>query len=167
MGRLRSRSQGGNDRGSETLEGDRRRDPRRGDRGFDPELGSFVQAYGSKRLDASLLPLSLVGFLPAMDPRVTGTLEAIEQKLVVDGEFVLRYEPENTADGLPPGEGAFLACSFWLVDNYILQGATSKRASCLNGCCPTATMLASSPRSSIRALVGCWAISRKPTATLA
>ena len=92
------------------------------DRGFDPELGSFVQAYGSKRLDASLLLLSLVGFLPATDPRVTGTLEAIERKLVVDGEFVLRYEPENTADGLPPGEGAFLACSFWLVDNYILQG---------------------------------------------
>ena len=92
------------------------------DRGFDPELGSFVQAYGSKRLDASLLLLSLVGFLPATDPRVTGTLEAIEQKLVVDGEFVLRYEPENTADGLPPGEGAFLVCSFWLVDNYILQG---------------------------------------------
>ena len=92
------------------------------DRGFDPELGSFVQAYGSKRLDASLLLLSLVGFLPATDPRVTGTLEAIERKLVVDGEFVLRYEPENTADGLPPGEGAFLVCSFWLVDNYILQG---------------------------------------------
>ena len=92
------------------------------DRGFDPELGSFVQAYGSKRLDASLLLLSLVGFLPATDPRVTGTLEAIEQKLVVDGEFVLRYEPENTADGLPSGEGAFLVCSFWLVDNYVLQG---------------------------------------------
>jgi GH15 family glucan-1,4-alpha-glucosidase len=81
-----------------------------------------VQAYGSKRLDAGLLLLSLVGFLPATDPRVTGTVEAIEQKLVVDGEFVLRYESENSADGLPPGEGAFLACSFWLVDNYILQG---------------------------------------------
>ena len=92
------------------------------DRGFDPELGSFVQAYGSRRLDASLLLLPMVGFLPATDPRVKGTLRAIEQKLVIDGEFVLRYEPENTGDGLPPGEGAFLVCSFWLVDNYILQG---------------------------------------------
>jgi GH15 family glucan-1,4-alpha-glucosidase len=91
-------------------------------RGFDPELGSFVQAYGSKQLDASLLLLPIVGFLPAMDPRAKGTLHAIEQKLVVDGEFVLRYESENTGDGLPPGEGAFLVCSFWLVDNYILQG---------------------------------------------
>jgi GH15 family glucan-1,4-alpha-glucosidase len=96
------------------------------DRGFDPELGSFVQAYGSKRLDASLLLLPIVGFLPARDPRVKGTLSAIEQKLLVDGEFVLRYEPENTGDGLPPGEGAFLVCSFWLVDNYILQGHHAK-----------------------------------------
>jgi GH15 family glucan-1,4-alpha-glucosidase len=92
------------------------------DRGFDPELGSFVQAYGSKQLDASLLLLPIVGFLPAMDPRIKGTLLAIEQKLVVDGEFVLRYESENTGDGLPAGEGAFLVCSFWLVDNYIQQG---------------------------------------------
>jgi GH15 family glucan-1,4-alpha-glucosidase len=92
------------------------------ERGFDPELGSFVQAYGSKRLDASLLLMPLVGFLPARDPRVQGTVRAIEQKLLVDGEFVLRYEPEDPSDGLPAGEGAFLACSFWLVDNYILQG---------------------------------------------
>jgi GH15 family glucan-1,4-alpha-glucosidase len=90
--------------------------------GFDRDLGSFVQAYGSRRLDASLLLIPLVGFLPASDPRVQGTLRAIEQKLLVDGEFVLRYEPDNPSDGLPPGEGAFLACSFWLVDNYILQG---------------------------------------------
>jgi GH15 family glucan-1,4-alpha-glucosidase len=92
------------------------------ERGFDPDLGSFVQAYGSKRLDASLLLMPLVGFLPASDPRVQGTLRAIEQKLLIDGEFLLRYEPEDPSDGLPPGEGAFLACSFWLVDNYILQG---------------------------------------------
>jgi GH15 family glucan-1,4-alpha-glucosidase len=91
-------------------------------RGFDSELGSFVQAYGSKRLDASLLLIALVGFLPANDPRVQGTLRAIEAKLLIDGEFVLRYEPDTPTDGLPPGEGAFLACSFWLVDNYILQG---------------------------------------------
>jgi len=92
------------------------------ERGFDRDLNSFVQAYGSKRLDASLLMIPLVGFLPASDPRVQGTLRAIEDKLLFDGEFVLRYETENASDGLPEGEGAFLACSFWLVDNYILQG---------------------------------------------
>jgi GH15 family glucan-1,4-alpha-glucosidase len=92
------------------------------ERGFDRDLNSFVQAYGSKRLDASLLLIPLVGFLPASDPRVQGTLRAIENKLLIDGEFVLRYETENPSDGLPEGEGAFLACSFWLVDNYILQG---------------------------------------------
>ena len=92
------------------------------ERGFDRDLNSFVQVYGSKRVDASLLLIPLVGFLPASDPRVQGTLRAIEQKLLIDGEFVLRYEPDDPADGLPPGEGAFLACSFWLVDNYILQG---------------------------------------------
>ena len=69
------------------------------------------------------LLIPIVGFLPADDPRVKGTLRAIEEKLLIgDGEFVLRYESEQTQDGLPPGEGAFLACSFWLIDNYILQG---------------------------------------------
>ena len=92
------------------------------ERGFDRELNSFVQAYGSKRVDASLLLIPLVGFLPATDPRIQGTLRAIEERLLIDGEFVLRYETENPGDGLPAGEGAFLACSFWLVDNYILQG---------------------------------------------
>ena len=92
------------------------------ERGFDPDLNSFVQAYGVKRLDASLLLIPLVGFLPASDPRIQGTLRAIENKLLFNDEFVLRYEPDNSSDGLPPGEGAFLACSFWLVDNYILQG---------------------------------------------
>jgi GH15 family glucan-1,4-alpha-glucosidase len=92
------------------------------DRGFDRDLNSFVQAYGSKLLDASLLLIPIVGFLPPEDPRVRGTLRAIEERLLIDGEFVLRYETEHTGDGLPAGEGAFLACSFWLVDNYILQG---------------------------------------------
>jgi GH15 family glucan-1,4-alpha-glucosidase len=92
------------------------------ERGFDRELGSFVQAYGSKSLDASLLLMPIVGFLPASDARIRGTLHAIEQKLLVNDEFVLRYETEDTVDGLPPGEGAFLVCSFWLVDNYVLQG---------------------------------------------
>jgi GH15 family glucan-1,4-alpha-glucosidase len=89
--------------------------------GFDPTLGSFVQAYGSKALDASLLLLPLVGFLPPSDPRIVGTVAAIERRLLVDG-FVMRYDTGEVVDGLPPGEGAFLACSFWLADNYILQG---------------------------------------------
>jgi GH15 family glucan-1,4-alpha-glucosidase len=92
------------------------------ERGFDQDLNSFVQAYGSKRLDASLLLIPMVGFLPPEDPRVRGTLRAIEDRLLIEDEFVLRYETEHAGDGLPAGEGAFLACSFWLVDNYILQG---------------------------------------------
>ena len=96
------------------------------ERGFDCALGSFVQAYGSKQLDASLLLIPIVGFLPAHDPRVRGTLRAIEERLLIGGEFVLRYESEEARDGLPPGEGAFLACSFWLVDNYILQGRNAE-----------------------------------------
>jgi GH15 family glucan-1,4-alpha-glucosidase len=90
-------------------------------RGFDPGIGSFVQAYGSQQLDASLLQIPLVGFLPATDPRVRGTVSAIERRLL-DGGFVMRYDTETGVDGLPPGEGAFLACSFWLADNYVLQG---------------------------------------------
>jgi GH15 family glucan-1,4-alpha-glucosidase len=90
-------------------------------RGFDRELGSFVQSYGSKQLDASLLLLPAVGFLPGDDARVRGTVEAIEQHLMRDG-LVLRYHTAETSDGLPPGEGVFLACSFWLVDAYILDG---------------------------------------------
>ncbi|MGH6930723.1 MAG: glycoside hydrolase family 15 protein, partial [Dongiaceae bacterium] len=89
--------------------------------GYDSEIGSFVQAYGSRQLDASLLLLPTVGFLPPTDPRVRGTVAAVERYLNVDG-FVLRYNTERVEDGLPPGEGAFLACSFWLADAYILQG---------------------------------------------
>ena len=92
------------------------------ERGFDRDLDSFVQAYGSKRLDASLLLIPLVGFLPAADPRIRGTLRAIEERLLIERRVVLRYETEESGDGLPAGEGAFLACSFWLVDNYVLQG---------------------------------------------
>ena len=88
---------------------------------FDASHGSFMQAYGSEQLDASLLLLPLVGFLPATDTRITGTVAAIERRLYVNG-FVLRYDSAATANGLPPGEGAFLACSFWLADNYVLQG---------------------------------------------
>jgi GH15 family glucan-1,4-alpha-glucosidase len=89
--------------------------------GYDPDLGSFTQAFGSKQLDASVLQIPLVGFLPPTDERVTGTVAAIERDLLRDG-FVLRYDSSAADDGLPPGEGAFLPCSFWLVDNYVLQG---------------------------------------------
>ncbi len=92
------------------------------ERGFDEERGSFVQTYGSKELDASLLLLPLVGFLPGSDPRIRGTIEAIETDLLQDG-LVLRYlTHENDVDGLPGGEGVFLPCSFWLVDCYELIG---------------------------------------------
>jgi GH15 family glucan-1,4-alpha-glucosidase len=90
-------------------------------KGFDKELGSFVQSYGSQHLDASLLLLPCVGFLPISDKRVQGTITAIENRLLRDG-FVMRYDTAATDDGLPPGEGAFLACSFWLADVYTLQG---------------------------------------------
>jgi GH15 family glucan-1,4-alpha-glucosidase len=90
------------------------------ERGFDKERNTFVQTYDSKALDAALLIIPKVRFLPPSDPRVKGTLAAIERELFRDG-FVLRYDTGVTEDGLPPGEGAFLACSFWLVDNYVLQ----------------------------------------------
>ena len=90
-------------------------------RGFDEGLGAFVQYYGATELDASLLMIPLVGFLPATDARVRGTVAAIQAHLVTDG-FVARYRTDPTLDGLPPGEGAFLACTFWLVDNLALQG---------------------------------------------
>jgi len=89
--------------------------------GIDPQRGCFVQAYGSTHLDASLLLLAIVGFLPPKDPRIRKTVHEIERRLMVNG-FVLRYETGSGVDGLSVGEGAFLACSFWLVDNYILQG---------------------------------------------
>ena len=92
--------------------------------GFDVELNSFTQSYGSKRLDASLLTIPLVGFLPADDPRMVGTVAAIERELVRDG-LVYRYSQDRESsgvDGLPPGEGAFLPCTFWFADNLALQG---------------------------------------------
>src|SRR5579871_1371519 len=89
--------------------------------GFDRALGSFVQYFGSKEVDASLLLMPSVGFLPVDDPRVKGTIAAIERELLVDG-LVVRYKTHTGVDGLEPGEGAFLACSFWLADVYILQG---------------------------------------------
>ncbi|MGH9025191.1 MAG: glycoside hydrolase family 15 protein [Acidimicrobiia bacterium] len=88
--------------------------------GFDPEMNSFTQAYGSKQLDGALLQIPATGFLPAKDPRVLGTVAAVERDLIQNG-YVLRYRSEHADDGLPPGEGAFLPCSFWLVMNYVWQ----------------------------------------------
>ena len=88
--------------------------------GFSRELNSFVQYYGSKELDASLLLLPLVGFLPPDDPRILGTIAATEKTLMQDG-FVARYNTRSAVDGLSGDEGVFLACSFWLADNYVLQ----------------------------------------------
>jgi GH15 family glucan-1,4-alpha-glucosidase len=90
-------------------------------RAFDGERNCFVQSFGSRALDASLLMLPLVGFLPPDDPRMRATVAAIERDLMPDG-FVRRYDTSGGTDGLPPGEGAFLACSFWLAENYVLQG---------------------------------------------
>jgi GH15 family glucan-1,4-alpha-glucosidase len=91
------------------------------EKGFDRERNTFVQAFGSKELDASLLLLSTTGFLPPHDPRVRSTVEAIERELM-EGGFVKRYRTSRVNDGLPAGEGAFLACSFWLADAYVAIG---------------------------------------------
>jgi GH15 family glucan-1,4-alpha-glucosidase len=90
-------------------------------RGFDSKLGSFVRAYGSKELDASLLLLPAIGFLPPNDARIISTVEAIERRLMMKG-LVLRYDSATASDGLPAGEGVFLACSFWLADAYLMLG---------------------------------------------
>jgi len=90
------------------------------DRGVDPILGCFVQSYGSQHMDASLLHILLTGFLPPDDPRVLKTVEQIEQRLLRQG-LLLRYDTSSTDDGLTPGEGTFLVCSFWLADAYVLM----------------------------------------------
>ncbi len=96
------------------------------ERGFDPGLGAFTQSYGSRSLDASLLQIPLVGFLPAGDPRVRGTVAAVERGLMVDG-LVQRYDTATTEDGLErQEEGAFLACSFWLVEAMLLDGRAAE-----------------------------------------
>jgi GH15 family glucan-1,4-alpha-glucosidase len=95
------------------------------DRGFNPQVGAFTQSYGSGTLDASVLVIPYFGFLPANDPRMRGTVAAIEKHLLRDG-FVLRYDTEQSNDGLPGSEGAFLACTFWLADNYAFAGRYSE-----------------------------------------
>jgi GH15 family glucan-1,4-alpha-glucosidase len=91
------------------------------DQAYDPERNSFVQYYGARDLDASLLLLPQLGFLPPDDPRIRGTIAAVERELVRDG-FVCRYPTHPETDGLPPGEGVFLACSFWLANSLSLIG---------------------------------------------
>lgn len=88
---------------------------------YNSDLGAFVQAYESPQLDASTLMLPLVGFLPADDARIVGTVDAIGKRLMHNG-FIHRYDARETQDGLPPGEGVFLACTFWFADNFVLQG---------------------------------------------
>jgi GH15 family glucan-1,4-alpha-glucosidase len=134
------------------------------ERGFDPDLNSFVQAYGSKRLDASLLLMPLVGFLPANDPRVQGTLRAVEDKLLIDGEFVLRYEGENPEDGFclkakvrfwraAFGLSIITSCksAMWMPENYL----TVYSHAAMTSVC--------SPKSSIHSPGACWAIFHKLT----
>jgi GH15 family glucan-1,4-alpha-glucosidase len=91
------------------------------EQGYSEKKKSFTQSFGSEELDASLLLIPQVGFLPIEDPRVAGTIAAVERELCRDG-FVMRYHSESGADGLPPGEGVFLACSFWLADAWLRQG---------------------------------------------
>jgi GH15 family glucan-1,4-alpha-glucosidase len=94
--------------------------------GYDPHLDAFTQYYGSASTDAALLMIPVVGFLPWSDPRVKGTIAAVERDLLQQG-FVRRYLQEDASvDGLPPGEGAFLPCTFWLADNYCLVGRTEE-----------------------------------------
>jgi GH15 family glucan-1,4-alpha-glucosidase len=101
------------------------------EQGFDKERNSYVQSYGSKEVDASLLILSQVGYVKATDSRMLGTVAAIEQDLMQDG-FVMRYRTTQTDDGLAPGEYPFLACSFWLVEQYAASGRHADAVELMN-----------------------------------
>jgi len=130
--------------------------------GYDPETNSFVQYYGAKHPDGALLMLPLVGFLPADDPRMLGTVDAIRAQLCADG-FVRRYRTAPGIDKLPPGEGVFLPCSFWLADNLVCRGAWTKRDRSSSGCLPCGTMSVSSRRNTLRAPTDFSATSRRPS----
>jgi GH15 family glucan-1,4-alpha-glucosidase len=124
--------------------------------GFNSELNSFTQAFGTKLLDASLLMIPLVGFLPPEDPRVHGTVAAVEKYLRKDG-FVARYDTGQTDDGLPPGEGAFLPCSFWLADCYAQMGRRDEARALferLTGLCNDVGLLAEEYDPAAKRLVG-------------
>ncbi|CAO3454306.1 Glucoamylase (EC 3.2.1.3) [Azospirillum argentinense] len=100
-------------------------------KGYSKERNSFVQHYGASHVDAALLMLPMLGFLPVDDPRIQGTVAAIEKELLQNG-LVMRYRTERTDDGLPDGEGVFLACSFWLADVYVLQGRQAEAEALFN-----------------------------------
>ena len=124
--------------------------------GFDRELNSFVRFYGGQQLDASLLLIPLVGFLPPEDERVRGTLLAIERHLLREG-FVARYDTAAGADGLPPGEGTFLACTFWYADNLVLQHRHAEARGVFDrlvGLCNDVGLLAEEYDTRARRLVG-------------
>jgi GH15 family glucan-1,4-alpha-glucosidase len=124
--------------------------------GFSSKLNSFVQSFDSELLDAALLMIPVVGFLPPNDPRVKGTVAAIETHLLRDG-FVLRYDTAQSEDGLPPGEGVFLPCSFWLADNYALLGEWDKAHELFNrltGLCNDVGLLSEEYDPRARRLVG-------------
>jgi GH15 family glucan-1,4-alpha-glucosidase len=124
--------------------------------GFDAQAGTFVQSFGSPELDASLLLIPTVGFLPHDDPRVLGTVRAVEERLMRDG-FVQRYDTKRSDDGLPPGEGAFLACSFWLADSYAICGERGKAERLferLTGLCNDVGLLAEEYDPGTKRLVG-------------
>ncbi len=128
------------------------------ERGYDRERGVFTQSYGVKALDASLLMLPLLGFLPARDPRMKRTIHAIRDELTIGG-LVYRYDPEHSEafDGLPPGEGAFLPCSFWMVDCLYLLGEVDEARALferLLGLCSPLGLLAEEYDTDARRLVG-------------
>jgi hypothetical protein len=123
-----------------------------------------VQSYGSKLLDASLLMMPLVGFLPADDPRVLGTVAAIERRLMTDG-FVARYETSPEVDGLPPQEGAFLACTYWYVDNLTMQGRVGEARDIFERLLSIRNDVGLWPRSTTRRRSASWATSRRHSRT--
>ena len=120
------------------------------ERGFDSNLNSFVQSYGSKRLDASLLQMPLVGFLPPSDPRIRGTLRAIEEKLRIENEFVLRYESEYGIDGFPAGEEPFSRVAFGSSTITCCKAAMTRPKSYSSVCCRAAMTWDCSPKNLIR-----------------
>ena len=127
--------------------------------GYNPRRKAFTQFYGSDNLDASLLMMPLVGFLPPSDDRVIATVELIQKELVVDG-FVLRYHPDSSAhvDGLPPGEGSFLPCSFWLVDCLCLLERREEARALFERLMLSATVLDCSRKNTTPKNGGNWAI---------
>ena len=132
-------------------------------KGFDPSRNTFTQYYGSRQVDASLLMIPLVGFLSPHDPRVQGTVQTIEKELFRDG-LVQRHSHHGSqsVDGLPAGEGTFLACSFWLVNTYVSRIATPKRKSCFSDSWRFGTISGFCPKNTIQRRNGWWETFHKP-----